>query len=55
VYLANNDPRVGGASHYGQHLQRAVNLQYSCVVAVTVYVLLLVLVLCDLCVTAMDQ
>jgi len=39
VYLANSDPHVGGASRYGQHLQRMVTSQYLCVVAVTVYVL----------------
>jgi len=39
VYLANNDPRVAGASRHGQHLQRMVTSQYLCFVAVTVYVL----------------
>jgi len=38
VYLANNDPHVGGASRYGQHLQRMVTSQYLCFVAVTVYI-----------------
>ena len=28
MYLANNGPHVGGASHYGQHLRRVVTLQY---------------------------
>jgi len=41
VYLANSDPHVGGASRYGQHLQRMATSQYLCFVAVTVYVLLI--------------
>ena len=41
MYLANSGRHVAGASRYGQHLQRMVTSQYLCVVAVTVYVLLI--------------